>query len=111
MPRSSFLCGLHRTNFSLMFCLIAVAAAHSEPGKIEITKATYGDERYTCSPDLAFCNGLALCGFIVGDTLCVLDDNAGPARNLEVEYFCGAPLPPKAKAAAKGTRMEIDCQY
>lgn len=99
--------------FSFALSSIALATAHTEPGKITINSATYGDERYTCSPDLSFCNGIAFCSFEVGDGLCALDANADPdgARNLIVDFFCGTPIAPKAVAAAKGTKIAIDCQF
>jgi hypothetical protein len=85
--------------------------AYPEPGKIEVTSAEYSDGQYKCEPDLSICNGKSECGFVVDDGLCELDDDAGPARNLTVEYFCGAPFAPKAVAAARGTRIEMKCPY
>lgn len=82
----------------------------AEPYKITIISAEYSDGAgATCSPDLAICNGRALCEFTVSDDLCSLGDSAGPARNLEVHYACGVPLPDKAAAAAKGTKITLDC--
>jgi len=85
--------------------------ANSEPYKIQVQSAVYGDGfGHSCSPDISSCNGLAECDFLVGDNLCALGPDADSVRNLEVHFACGAPLPDKAVAAAKGTRIRLDCQ-
>jgi hypothetical protein len=96
---------------SSIMALKVVTDANSEPNKIEVLTAVYGDNQgHSCSAKEAVasaCNTRAQCGFIVGD-LC--DPGAAIARNLEVTFSCGVPLQDKAKAAAKGTRITLDCQ-
>jgi hypothetical protein len=85
--------------------------ANCEPYTIEVLSAVYGDDfGHTCNPDISICNGRALCEFQVGDNLCALSPDADSARNLEVHFSCGVPLPDKAVAAAKGTKITLDCQ-
>ena len=96
---------------SSIMVLEGVIEANGEPYTIEVLSAVYGDgQGHSCSPDISSCNGLAECDFIVGDNLCALGPGAGPARNLEVHFSCGPPLQDKAVAAAKGTRIRLDCQ-
>jgi hypothetical protein len=96
---------------SSIMVLEGVIEANSEPYTIEVLSAVYGDGLgHSCSPDISFCNGRAECDFLVGDNLCALGPDAASGRNLEVHFSCGAPLPDKAVAAAKGTRITLDCQ-
>ncbi|APO55347.1 hypothetical protein BD122_33716 [Bradyrhizobium diazoefficiens] len=97
---------------SSVVVLGGVIEANSEPNKIEVLSAEYGDgQGHSCNAknDVSFCNGRAECDFIVGD-VCDPGPNAAPARNLEVHFACGVPLPDKAVAAAKGTRITLDCR-
>lgn len=88
-----------------------IAHANSDPYSIEVLSSAYGDgEGHTCSPDLSICNGRTECDFLVDDSLCTLSEDSGSARNLEVTFSCGVPLPDKAVAAARGTRITLDCQ-
>jgi hypothetical protein len=111
---------LGRLNMSYKLILLSsimvfggVIEANCEPNKIEVLSAAYGDDQgHSCNAkdDVAsVCNGRAECDFIVGQ-VCDPGPNAGPARNLEVHFACGVPLPDKAVAAAKGTRIKLDCQ-
>lgn len=88
-----------------------VMPARCEPYLIEVLTTAYGDgQGHTCTPDISICNGLAKCSFLVEDSLCSLGSDAGSARNLEVIFSCGVPLQDKGVAAAKGTRITLDCQ-
>lgn len=96
---------------SSIMVLEGVIAANSEPNKIEVLSAVYGEPGHSCSAKefvAKACDTRAECSFIVGDGLC--DPGQAVARNLEVTFSCGVPLPDKAKAAAKGTRITLDCQ-
>lgn len=96
---------------SSVMMLSEITDANSDPYTIEVLTAAYGDgQGHTCSPNISICNGRAECDFLVDDNLCSLGADAGPARNLEVTFSCGVPLPDKAVAAAKGTRITLDCQ-
>jgi hypothetical protein len=96
---------------SSIIMLGGVIEANSEPYTIEVLSAVYGDgEGHSCSPDMSICNGRAECDFLVDDNLCALSADARAGRNLEVQFSCGVPLPDKAVAAAKGTRIVLDCQ-
>jgi hypothetical protein len=91
--------------------LSITASAHSDPHTIEVLSAEYGDgQGHTCEPNISICNGQAECEFLVDDNLCSLVEEAGSARNLEVTFSCGVPLQDKAVAAAKGTKIKLDCQ-
>ncbi|WP_143273158.1 hypothetical protein [Bradyrhizobium canariense] len=96
---------------SSIMALVGVVQANSEPNKIEVLSAEYGDGHgHSCDAkgDVgSICNGRTECGFIVGD-ICDPGPNVSP-RNLEVHFACGVPLPDKAVAAAKGTRITLNC--
>lgn len=101
-------------NFNCILVTTVMATIYSpvygEPYKITVLFSEYSDGAgASCNPDLSICNGRTACAFEVSDSLCSLGPEAGPARNLEVHYACGVPLPDKATAAARGTRISIDC--
>jgi hypothetical protein len=75
---------------------------------IRIIEATYGDKtsHKTCTPNLSICSGQAECSFQVDDGLCAVD---APVKNLEVVWDCGDGTDKHARAAAKGTRISLEC--
>ena len=76
---------------------------------IRVVSADYGDfpASKTCKADISLCENTSFCAFEVHDGLCAVPGGASDVRNLEVHWKC-ADIP-KAKAAAKGTRIELSC--
>jgi hypothetical protein len=74
---------------------------------IRIIEASFGDQlaHKTCVPDLSICRGLAVCKFTVGE-MCQIDSKV---KNLEVTWDCGQGTDKKARAAAKGTQIALEC--
>lgn len=74
---------------------------------IRIIAASFGDQvnGNTCTPDLSICNGVTKCSFTVGE-MC---DVKSSVKNLEVTWDCGEGTAKKARAAAKGTPISLDC--
>jgi hypothetical protein len=106
---------------NILYVTFAVAASivttssagdlgQSTPPKtgIQIKTAVYGDVqgKKTCVPTLSICTGRALCEFVVDDGLCKVD---AAVKNLEVQWVCGESTTPKARAAAKGTKITLAC--
>jgi hypothetical protein len=76
---------------------------------IVVISADYGDfsGSKTCKADLSLCENTSFCAFEVEDGLCTVPEGASDVRNLEVHWKCADT--PKARAAAKGTRIELSC--
>lgn len=81
-------------------------AAKKNP-MIRIIDASFGDQlsHKTCTPDLSICKGLAVCRFTVAN-MCAIDSQV---KNLEVTWDCGDGTAKKARAAAKGTEISLEC--
>lgn len=75
---------------------------------IRILDASFGDQlaHKTCVPNLSLCKGITECTFTVGD-LCEVNS---AVKNLEVTWDCGDGTAKKARAAAKGTPITLDCK-
>jgi ATP-dependent DNA ligase len=84
------------------------AKAKKDTG-IRIIEATYGDRtsHKTCTPNLSICKGSAKCEFLVDDGLCAVD---APVKNLEVIWDCGEGTDKHARAAAKDSRITLECE-
>jgi hypothetical protein len=75
---------------------------------VHIVAASFGDQlsKKTCNPDLSLCEGLAMCRFTVGE-MCKVESKV---KNLEVTWDCGPGTSKKARAAAQGTEISLECK-
>jgi hypothetical protein len=104
---------LIRTGLAIFAVLVAAQAYAAEGSKIHISAVTYGDfpGKKICTPILSMCEGRSKCSFDVDDSLCQSGADTSRARNLEVIWDCSGGGQKHARAAARGTKMDLMCPY